>query len=114
MLLNPPQQRARHGDIVARQDGTTAYSPIWNWPSEQVREYLAAHDIPINPAYDKLTALRAPKEALRIYYVSTQATSPPAASPDSGGPDPGSTTSWSPSCPTCRVRLARWTLTACT
>ena len=63
------QQRAQHGGIVARVDGTTAYSPIWNWPTPHIWDYLAAHRIPINPVYDKLRSLGAPDEALRVSHL---------------------------------------------
>ena len=64
-----PLQRARHGGIIRRGDGTTAYGPIWEWTTDQVWEYLAAQHIPVNPAYAKLRALGAPEAALRISTV---------------------------------------------
>lgn len=61
-----PQQRARHGGIIRRRDGTTAYGPIWDWTTDQVWTYLAHHNIPTHPAYAKLRALGAPEHALRV------------------------------------------------
>lgn len=43
------ERAARQGGIIRHLDGTTAYSPIWNWSSEQVWQHLAASEIPINP-----------------------------------------------------------------
>lgn len=63
------QQRQRHGGTVARVDGTTAYSPIWDWPTTRVWEYLAAHGIPLNPVYAKLRDLGAPEHATRVAHV---------------------------------------------
>lgn len=63
------EQRQRHGGIVARVDGTIAYSPIWDWPTTRVWEYLAAHGIPTNPVYAKLRDLGAPKHATRVAHV---------------------------------------------
>jgi phosphoadenosine phosphosulfate reductase len=68
-----PAQRARHGGIVTRNDGTCAYGPIWDWPTSAVWEYLATHDIPAHPAYDTLRGLGAPEHALRISAVVTGA-----------------------------------------
>lgn len=65
----PAQQRAQHGGITARAEGTTAYSPIWNWPTSHIWDYLAAHQIPTNPVYDKLRSLGAPDEALRVSHL---------------------------------------------
>lgn len=65
----PGQQRDRHGGVVARVDGTTAYSPIWNWPTAHVWDYLAAHAIPTNPVYDKLRTMGAPEQALRVSHL---------------------------------------------
>lgn len=58
--------RARHGGIVHRQDGTTAFCPIWDWTDEEVWTYLAQHRLPINPVYNKLRSLGAPGRALRL------------------------------------------------
>jgi len=63
------EQRQRHGGIVARVDGTVAYSPIWDWPTTQVWEHLAATGIPINPVYAKLRDLGAPEHATRVAHV---------------------------------------------
>lgn len=70
----PPGPRTRthyltHGGIVRRTDGTSAYGPIWDWPTSKVWDHIAARDLPVNPVYDKLRALGAPQEALRISTV---------------------------------------------
>lgn len=65
----PGQQRNQHGGIVARKDGTTAYSPIWNWPTTNVWDYLAANRIPANPVYDKLARIGAPEQAMRVSHL---------------------------------------------
>lgn len=58
--------RARHGGIITRKDGTTAFCPIWDWTDDDVWNYLARHDLPVNPVYDKLRQLGAPARALRL------------------------------------------------
>lgn len=63
------ERAAHHGGIIRRLDGTTAYGPIWDWNSERVWEYLAAHEIPVNPVYAKLRRLGAPPRALRVSHV---------------------------------------------
>lgn len=65
------EQRARHGGTISRQDRTTAYGPIWDWSTDKVWEYLAAHNVPENPVYARLRALGAPEHALRISTVIT-------------------------------------------
>lgn len=63
------ERAARHGGIIRRGDGTTAYGPIWNWTDEHVWQYLAAGDIPLNPVYAKLRRLGAPPQALRVSHI---------------------------------------------
>lgn len=65
----PGQRAARHGGVVRRRDGTTAYGPIWDWSEEQVWQYLDAGDIPVNPVYAKLRRLGAPPRALRVSHI---------------------------------------------
>ena len=67
----PPsrEQRARHGGVIERLDGTVAYGPIWDWTTGQVWSYLATHGIPLNPVYAKLRALVAPVQALRVSHA---------------------------------------------
>ena len=60
---------ANHGGLIRRDDGTTAYGPIWDWSTSDVWEYLHAHDIPTNPIYDKLRRLGAPAGAQRVALV---------------------------------------------
>lgn len=63
------QRAARHGGVIRRRDGTTAYGPTWDWSDEQVWQYLAAADIPLNPVYEKLRRLGAPPHALRVSHI---------------------------------------------
>lgn len=63
------QQRARHGGTIERTDGTITYGPIWDWSTEQVWTYLAQHQIPTNPVYDKLARLGAGDHALRVGHL---------------------------------------------
>lgn len=58
--------RIKHGGMIARQDGTTAFSPIWDWTDDEVWNYLARHQLPLNPVYDKLRRLGAPNRSLRL------------------------------------------------
>lgn len=51
------ERAAAHGGVVRRGDGTTAYGPIWDWATSSVFEYVAAHEIPLNPVYAKLRRL---------------------------------------------------------
>lgn len=60
------EQRARHGGIVTRTDGTVTFGPIWNWTTDQVWEYLAAQNIPPNPIYAKLYHLGADADSARV------------------------------------------------
>ena len=63
------EQRARHGGLVERVDGTRSYGPIWDWSTEQVWTYLAQHSIDPNPVYAKLAALGAGEHALRVGHL---------------------------------------------
>ncbi len=65
------ERRRRHGGTISRRDGTTAYGPIWDWSTDDVWTYLAAHEVPTSPVYAKLTALGAPEHALRISTLIT-------------------------------------------
>ena len=60
------QRRARHGGVIRRLNGTTAYGPIWDWATEEVWAYLSRHQVPVNPVYGKLRRLGAPPRALRL------------------------------------------------
>lgn len=62
-------RETRHGGLITRTDGTTAYGPIWNWTDDQVWAHIARHQLPLNPVYDKLTAMGAPPGALRISHL---------------------------------------------
>ncbi|MEY1672619.1 phosphoadenosine phosphosulfate reductase family protein [Gordonia sp. ABKF26] len=64
-------QAARNGDdspqgMVRRGDGTTSFGPIWNWSTEQVWQYSAARNIPLNPLYAKLASLGADTHTARV------------------------------------------------
>ena len=37
------RDRDKHGGVITRQDGTTAFSPIWDWADDDVWNYLARH-----------------------------------------------------------------------
>lgn len=63
------EQRRRHGGVVHRNDGTTAYGPIWDWATTDVWAYIARHQLPVNPVYDKLRRLGAPEHALRVSHM---------------------------------------------
>lgn len=67
----PPtrEQRQRHGGVVSRGDGTTAYSPIWDWSTDEVWSYIARHDLPTNPLYEKLRSLGAGEQSLRVAHL---------------------------------------------
>ena len=60
------QDRDKHGGVITRRDGTTAFSPIWDWTDDDVWSHLARHRLPINPVYDKLRRLGVPDRALRL------------------------------------------------
>ena len=54
---------------VRRIDGTVAYSPVWDWRAQDVTGYLAYHEVPANPVYDRLRALGATGRDLRVGLV---------------------------------------------
>lgn len=54
-----------HGRYT-RKDGSEVCAPVWRWSSTDVRGYLAAHDIPDNPVYQKLVELGAPERNQRV------------------------------------------------
>lgn len=66
---NQRDQRNRHGGVTRRQDGTTAYGPVWDWTDTDVWSYIARHHLPVNPVYAKLRALGAPEHFLRVSHV---------------------------------------------
>ena len=51
---------------IDRVDGTHSYSPIWNWSTPRVWEYLHAHHVPVNPLYTKLAALGVDESHSRV------------------------------------------------
>jgi phosphoadenosine phosphosulfate reductase len=63
------ERRRRHGGLVRRVDGTVALGPIWDWKTDQVWAYLARHQLPVNPVYDKLRLLGAPEHFLRVSHM---------------------------------------------
>lgn len=67
--VSDTERRHTHGGRVDRRDGTSAYSPVWDWPTRAVWEYLYAHRIPINPVYDRLRVLGAPEHATRVAHL---------------------------------------------
>ena len=52
--------------LTTRADGTVVYAPIWAWRTSHLDAYLAAHSIPLNPAYARLTAAGATGKDLRV------------------------------------------------
>lgn len=54
---------------VTRNDGTVAYSPVWNWTSREVWGYISRHRLPVNPVYAKLRSLGAPPHAQRVSHL---------------------------------------------
>ena len=69
----PPGDRAaarrHHGGVLRRADGTVAFSPIWDWTTDQVWTHLHRHDIPVNPLYERLRRVGAPPDAHRVSHV---------------------------------------------
>ncbi len=63
------QRRARHGGRIARVDGTTAYSPVWDWKTPEIWGHIARNHLPTNPVYDKLRRLGAPEHFLRVAHM---------------------------------------------
>ncbi len=63
------EQRRRHGGVVRRNAATTAYGPLWDWATTDVWAYIARHQLPTNPVYDKLRRLGAPEHALRVSHM---------------------------------------------
>ncbi|MGF0118738.1 phosphoadenosine phosphosulfate reductase family protein [Promicromonospora sp. Marseille-Q5078] len=63
---SPHEHRAHHGGRIARNDGTVAYGPAWDWSTEEVWTYIARRHLPVNPVYAKLRRLGAPEHALRV------------------------------------------------
>lgn len=63
------EQRQRHGGVVARQDGTRAFSPIWDWSDEEVWSHIARHRLPTNPLYEKLRSLGVGERNLRVAHL---------------------------------------------
>jgi phosphoadenosine phosphosulfate reductase len=63
------RRRARHGGVIARRDGTTAFGPVWDWKTAEIWGYIARHRLPINPVYEKLRRLGAPEHFLRVSHM---------------------------------------------
>jgi len=63
---SPREQRARHGGVIRRVDGTVAFGPVWAWRPQDVWSYVARHQLPVNPVYEKLRRLGAPEAALWV------------------------------------------------
>lgn len=51
------------------KDGTVTLAPIWDWTTQDVWGHIAAHDLPINPVYEKLAALGAPTHSIRVSHI---------------------------------------------
>lgn len=54
------------GGITTRTNETVTAAPIWDWQDQDVLTYLTGQGIPVNPVYDKLTALGATGRSLRV------------------------------------------------
>lgn len=48
------------------RDGITTAAPIWDWSDRDVYAAHAAFDLPLNPVYDRLRRLGAPRQAWRV------------------------------------------------
>lgn len=59
-------QRARHGGLISRIDGTVAYGPVWDWHTDEIWGHISRRNLPVNPVYDKLRRLGAPEHFLRV------------------------------------------------
>ncbi|MDN5780164.1 MAG: phosphoadenosine phosphosulfate reductase family protein [Humibacillus sp.] len=62
-------RRSRHGGLIRRVDGTTAYGPVWDWKTAEIWGHIARHALPVNPVYDKLRRLGAPEHFLRVSHM---------------------------------------------
>ena len=62
-------RRARHGGLIRRVDGTTAFGPVWDWKTHEIWGHIARHHLPVNPVYAKLRGLGAPEHFLRISHM---------------------------------------------
>lgn len=45
------------GEHTRKTDGVTTWAPLWQWSSADVYGYLAAHDVPPCPVYDRMEQL---------------------------------------------------------
>ncbi|WP_252189903.1 phosphoadenosine phosphosulfate reductase family protein [Rhodococcus sp. 3A] len=51
---NTTEQRQHHGGVIDRADRTRVFGPVWDWSVEEIWAYIAHHQLPANPVYDKL------------------------------------------------------------
>jgi phosphoadenosine phosphosulfate reductase len=93
------QTRRSHGGRVRRQDGTVAFGAIWDWTDADVWAYLARHAVPVNPVYDKLRRLGAPRHAQRCPTWSTAMGSRTGGLSGCAEAGPACSTSWCRSSP---------------
>lgn len=68
-LCARPQQRARHGGVIARGDGTMVYGPIWDWHTREVWAHIGRAQLPLNPVYGILRRIGAPADFLRVSHL---------------------------------------------
>jgi phosphoadenosine phosphosulfate reductase len=66
---SPREHRVRHGGVIARVDGTTAYGPVWDWKTAEIWGHITRHQLPVNPVYAKLRRLGAPEHFLRVSHM---------------------------------------------
>lgn len=59
-------QQPRHGGVIRRRSGETAFSPVWDWTTSEIFGYLDAREIPVNPVYERFRRIGAPTEMQRV------------------------------------------------
>lgn len=69
-------QRRHHGGLIERADGTRVLGPMWDWSVDEIWAYIAHHQLPVNPVYDKLRQLSIPEQHLRVSHMIDDACCP--------------------------------------
>lgn len=65
----PGALHTTHGGVITRNDGTVAYSPVWNWTTREIWGHITRRRLPRNPVYAKLAQLGAPEQAQRVAHL---------------------------------------------